>query len=240
MITYRNDLLSKELDILISFFKKCEVGKISLVITGSLARGNPRIKDGKLESDIDILVIVDSIQQLISIKKTLEGRFHFVHNISLIFCLKERINRSRYRGIINSIRSVDNLLVDNLHIKNQIIEALDSPTNIVEQTRSMIQEFCYYSSKYLISKNNYLELKLEKYWKEIATLNHIDKKIKHLDFERIFAVLKEHKIQILDSSEYFFQNVKTSENIYLEMRDLVSLENQGLDFEHCILSLGER
>ncbi|HGP8882707.1 TPA: nucleotidyltransferase, partial [Streptococcus pneumoniae] len=71
-------------------------------------------------------------------------------------------------------------------------------------------------------------------------LNHIDKKIKHLDFERIFAVLKEHKIQILDSSEYFFQNVKTSENIYLEMRDLVSLENQGLDFEHCILSLGER
>ncbi|HGS1449529.1 TPA: nucleotidyltransferase, partial [Streptococcus pneumoniae] len=97
MITYRNDLLSKELDILISFFKKCEVGKISLVITGSLARGNPRIKDGKLESDIDILVIVDSIQQLISIKKTLEGRFHFVHKISLIFCLKERINRSRYR-----------------------------------------------------------------------------------------------------------------------------------------------
>lgn len=240
MITYNNDELTKELDILISFFSKHKVGKISLAITGTLARGNPRIQDGKLESDIDIIVIVSSIQQLISIKKTLEGRFRFAHNISLIFCLKERINRSRYRGIINSIRSVDNLLIDNLHIKNQIKEALDSPTDMVEQNRSMIQEFCYYSSKYLISKDNYLELKLERYWKDIATLNHINKKINHLDFERIFVVLKEHKIQILDSSEYFFQNVKNSENIYLDVRDLVSLENQGVRFEHCILSLGKR
>ena len=238
MISYKKDELYKELDILISFLKKYELGKISLVITGSLARGNPRVLDGKLESDIDILVIVDSIQQLNSIKKTLEGRFQFFHKISLIFCLKERINHSRYRVIINSIRSVDNLLVDDLHIKNQLKDALDSPTDMAEQTRSKIQEFCYYSSKYLVSEDSYLKLKLERYWKEIAISNHIDKKINHLDFERIYVVLKEHKIQILDSSEYFFKNVKNSENIYLDIRDLVSLENQGLKFEHCILSLG--
>ena len=52
----------EEIKLLISVFNKYNLNDIAIILTGSLARGNPRIENGKLESDIDILLVINDIK----------------------------------------------------------------------------------------------------------------------------------------------------------------------------------
>ncbi|CAI3483090.1 hypothetical protein CIRMBP1284_02328 [Enterococcus cecorum] len=227
----------EEIKLLISVFNKYNLNDIAIILTGSLARGNPRIENGKLESDIDILLVINDINLINKIKKILLNEFQFKSRISLIFCLKDKIIASRYRGVIKSIETIDNILYDKLDIKNQLISALNSPINITEMNRSLVQEFCYYASKYMVQGGSYLLMKIQKYWENIQELNNMDVQVNCFNLKEIYILLKNNNIQFLDSSEYFFSNFESDKDIYYHVRNLVSLENQGLSFEECIFSL---
>ncbi|RLK63978.1 nucleotidyltransferase domain-containing protein [Atopobacter sp. AH10] len=233
-------VVEKDIQALIAIFNRYQVKGVSVILTGSLARGEARIENGEMKSDVDILLVVENIDQIDWVKNFLVKLYSCQSRISLIFCLKDRIKKSRYRGVISSIRCVNNILYDGLSIKNEVVEALDASVNRVEMNQSLVQEYCYYSSKYLAGANEALLGKINNIWRELQKLNNIEERIDCCDFKAINKLLKKHHIQMLGSSRYFFTCVDFNSQLYDHVRNRVSLENQGLTFNECVFSLEDK
>jgi Nucleotidyltransferase domain. len=226
--------LNEILQYLTNMFSSIKYKKFTAVITGSIARGDMRIEDGDIVSDIDILLFIDVKDSISIIKQELsEINVPVKQKISIIFTMTNvlEMDEKYDRGFLKDISS-KNILFDGLFLENKIKKVF--PRNkVVSRTKILcnaLQELTYYYSKYNFTKNNVEKTKILKKWRDIFNHCSIERNC-ILQIENIKLIIKLEHLVPLQSTIYFLEkhNDLSSEKLFENVQNLVCLENQGLD-----------
>lgn len=217
--------LKKVYNKLTEYFDLSELTDVSIVITGSINRGSPRVYNNKILSDVDILIIVSKKEKIPEIKEYLsKNPIDLNLKVSFIFTLVDKLRNNCNRGYLKEVSS-ESILYDKLQIE-KIIENFHNCLNIDVEV-GIVQELCYYYSKYNVIKRDYLKEKVLDKWKLLGNIS-----------ETIMPTIKEIKefvdkkdIPLLESSIFFLNNkIDCTEKTFSIVRNFVFIENQGLEF----------
>ncbi|CAM3119742.1 hypothetical protein STFE110948_02985 [Streptobacillus felis] len=220
---------------------KINFKEYSLIITGSISREDYRIKNGKIESDFDVLIIVKKIEFLKIIKEELDRQTSKINKkITFIFTLYENFINNFDKSYVRSINKKF-ILYDGLNLSDIIIKNKDELVYV----DSILQEICYYISKYLYTREKYLLSKIN------SKFNLIGIKIEKLEIKESVIILMEfleNRVNSLNSIKIFQADINyvlceydkinididIIKNFHYRIRENVFLENQGLSFEESI------
>lgn len=227
-----NRILNNEIEQIKEYFANEKISDISVVVTGSVARGDNRRGDKGLNSDLDILVIIERLDQVEWIRKNFEKlTIYFKQKTSFILTLKENFITSRNRGYVRSIKNLDNILYDDLGIRSFLLKNLSTPIDQEEIYKSHFQEFCYYYSKWLETKDLFQKEKSLRSWEKICRMTeqtHNDKDFP--SYDTVKKLLNMIGITLLPSSEKFLSaEFYGKEGTFAMVQNMVHIENQGIE-----------
>lgn len=224
-----NNKLEGELNKLRILFKKLNDPTVSVVITGSVARGEERYIGGKVVSDIDVLLIVKNKLDINPLKEKLKKieNIQFNHDISFVFTLLDTVRLNSGRGYLRSI-SEFSFIFDGLDIK-RFLDEIKSSKNLF--TENYFQELTYYYAKYECTMDMYLKDKILRIWNSIYGEGYIIIDIPTK--EEIADHVKKYNVKLLESTKFFLQYVDKLDKreLYEKIKNLVFEENQGLSFK---------
>lgn len=224
-----------ELKTLKNFFLLIDEKFFTAAVTGSIARGDMCIKDGRLVSDIDILIFLED-KSFIDIFKS-KIRFYkkkYDFRIAFIFTRMDVLDNQekRARGYLKNVFE-QHLLYDGVNIKGKFktIQNADNQINL----NASLQELGYYFSKYSAYRVERDFQKVKRIWSNIG----VNSRNQIPDLKEIDNLIQVHNISILNSTKVFLQEFFNTNpvELYLKIRKEIFLENQGFSFEESYYEL---
>ena len=237
-----NKILNNEINHIKEYFDNANISRISVILTGSVARGEDHWGDGGYNSDLDILVVIENLEQLDYLREQFESlNMIFRQTTSFIFTLKENFIFSKDRGYVRSIKSINNILYDNLEIKNFLLQNLSTSIEREEKYRSYFQEFCYYYSKWIETKDLFQKKKALKSWRKIChmvELPYIDDEFP--TYNMVVKIMNKIHTPLLPSSQKFLSiEFYGKKGTFNTIQNMLHLENQGIEFSRSSIRLKE-
>ena len=84
-----NKILNNEINHIKEYFDNANISRISVILTGSVARGEDHWGDGGYNSDLDILVVIENLEQLDYLREQFE--YDFQTNNFIYFYVKRKL-----------------------------------------------------------------------------------------------------------------------------------------------------
>lgn len=233
MIKYEIEELVR---VLKSNFSNCAM-ECTILITGSVNRGDYITNDEILISDIDILIIIPTVALIdpltIIIKPIIESvKFKYNCEITFVYALLSKVYERKKGEYLQSINK-NFILYDHLNLSDFLLE-----NNQEESLIDIIQTLTYYSSKFNYTRDNRLLTKLKSIIGRIQPLLSNDLNVCENDENLVIHILKSVD-KMHDSSIYFLNNLDKIDPkaLFENVRRLVCLENQGIDIERCFYQI---
>lgn len=229
-----NILVESSLNGLRKLFTDIGDERVTVIVTGSIARGDERYSGKELESDMDVLLIVREKENINELKEKIK-RTNITNlgiSISLVFTLFNSFKKNGSRGFVQPITN-DYILYDGLGISDYF-DNKELRGSI--ELENFFQELTYYYSKYRHESAPYLKDKILKIWNKI-TKNEGSKVFPSI--EDISEMVLKERIYLLPSTVVFLEYISIlyEEELYKLIRNLVFIENQGLSFEESYFSI---
>lgn len=225
---------------LLTYFSSLNLKNATFIITGSISRGNARFSNGKLVSDIDILVVIKKVNDIDEIKPLVSQILYKEHKITFVFTLLDFYKKDLTRGYVRDTSSED-ILYDGLNIRDFVMKNNSKLLEKSDMARSIFQELNYYYAKYLCTNDRAALTKVQNSWQSLNKIYGQKVVSCNPTREDIQQYIRHIKIDILASSLFFMQNPLLDSSVLFDtMRNLVFLENQGIPYRLSIVQGGDQ
>lgn len=228
----------------------------AVLLTGSVARNDYVIDDsGDINSDIDILIVIKNKNNIKLMDKDVGKLIFYLKekykcDISMIYTLYSKALSRRDSLFLQSPK----IIFDSINLQKQYYKCTNPKINSNQRLCDFLQGIFYYQAKYNANNSHRSALKINKLilcaWHTlkndlqlddytlndsvlINTLNSgtLDKYgVLSSNFAKLELIVNK-TIKLCPSSSYFLQNKDLpSDVLYENVRNIVFMENQGLDF----------
>ncbi|MFF9011047.1 hypothetical protein ACF087_35385 [Streptomyces goshikiensis] len=227
--------------------------RMSVAVSGSMSRGDFRVREDEVVSDLDLIPVVDDIAdvadarlQLLPALRQISDRFQVTCTAAIT--LSTHFLRTRHAGYVTSM-SASPFVCDPLGLQNRLEEADTCAQGSPLPWHA--QPVTYYLAKagYTKPTQNLAKARTatERLLTEapvftgaLATLGqepgHDEVQLACLDVLR--TVVEAHRVQLLPSSQEFLDGIgagRGGAEIFEAVRSRAFLENQGISFEQSSL-----
>ncbi|MFI1935914.1 hypothetical protein ACH44C_01770 [Streptomyces purpureus] len=225
-----------------------DVTAASVALSGSLSRGDARIAGGRVLSDLDLIPVVDSADDVTLARKQLEPVLrdladHYAVTCTAAITLRENFLRARHAGYVTSMRTRP-FLCDPLGLQEQLDSRADVAGGGDELLPWLAQPVTYYLAKAGATRPGENLAKAALAARRLVGAAAPGREAELLGPEHgepraevclraLRAVTETHRLTLLPSSREFLarrSGTHDPEETFHAVRDRAFLENQGLPF----------